>query len=93
MKFETCVNIRQLPFDFYLYEYNILIEYQGEQHFVPKSKNRMFGASNPMAGYNKIKVNDEIKSKWCIDNNMKLIEISYKENLNEKMERIINSLH
>jgi hypothetical protein len=93
VKFETCVNVRKLPFDFYLYEYDVLIEYQGEQHFAPKSKNRMFGASNPIEEYNKIKINDEIKSKWCIDNNMKLIEISYKEDLNEKMEQIINSLH
>ncbi len=59
----------------------------------PKSKNRMFGSSNPIEEYNKIKINDEIKSKWCIDNNMKLIEISYKEDLNKKMEQIINSLH
>ena len=27
-----------LPFDFYLPEYNICIEYDGIQHFIPKEK-------------------------------------------------------
>lgn len=33
--FEDCKNKKQLPFDFYLPEYNICIEYDGEQHFRP----------------------------------------------------------
>lgn len=78
-KFDTCKNIRELPFDFYLYDKNILIEYQGEQHFPPKSKNRMFGASNAKKQYELIIFRDKIKLDWCFKNNKKLIIISYKD--------------
>ena len=59
-------------------EYDILIEFQGEQHFEPKTKNRMFGSENAYEEYLKIKANDEIKLKWCGYNNKKLILIHYK---------------
>lgn len=78
-KFETCKNIRPLPFDFYLQDYDILIEFQGEHHFEPKTKNRMFGANNPYQEYLKIKHNDDIKSRWCEENGKKLILINYKD--------------
>ena len=31
--FEDCFNIHPLRFDFYLHDYNILVEYDGIQHF------------------------------------------------------------
>lgn len=34
-KFKKCKYKRQLPFDFYLPDSNICIEYDGEQHFIP----------------------------------------------------------
>ncbi len=79
VKFDTCKNIRELPFDFYLCNRDILIEYQGEQHFPPKSKNRMFGASNANKQYELIAFRDKIKLNWCLKNNKKLIVISYKD--------------
>lgn len=87
-KFETCKNIRPLPFDFYLQDYDILIEFQGEHHFEPKTKNRMFGANNPYEEYLKIKHNDDIKSRWCEENDKKLILINYKD-IN-KLEKILD---
>jgi hypothetical protein len=33
--FESCRNIYLLPFDFYIEEKNILIEYDGSQHYRP----------------------------------------------------------
>ena len=32
-KFDDCRDVLLLPFDFYLYDYNLIIEYDGEQHF------------------------------------------------------------
>ena len=32
-RFKDCKNIKPLPFDFYLPEKNICIEYDGEHHF------------------------------------------------------------
>ena len=73
MKFDDCKNKRKLPFDFYLFNNNICIEYDGEQHF--KSKSNFGGDEN----FNKIKINDGIKTKYCLDNNIDLIRISYIE--------------
>ena len=58
-------------FDFYLTDYDIAIEYQGEQHFCDNGFAR--------EGLDKIKERDEDKRKYCHDNNIILIEISYKD--------------
>lgn len=72
-KFLNCRNIKPLPFDFYLPNHNICIEYQGEQHYTNKS---FFGSENQLTY---IKKNDEIKLIYCSTNNLKLFTISYKQ--------------
>ena len=71
-KYDTCVSPKgfKLPFDFYLPEYNILIEYDGEHHF-----KRAFGQSEEKLILQK--QYDEIKNQWCKENNVKLIRIPY----------------
>ncbi|MDR0675740.1 MAG: hypothetical protein LBF97_01715 [Elusimicrobiota bacterium] len=75
-KFEDCKNKRKLPFDFYLPEHNMCIEYQGIQHYKPK-----FGLDE----FNKTILRDKIKKEYCEKNNIKLIEIRYNENIKEKL--------
>ena len=59
-------------FDFYLPDYNTIIEYDGEQHFISKNK----GWSNDIQlAY--IQSHDNFKNQWCYKNNIKLIRISY----------------
>lgn len=72
-KFKECKNIKELPFDFYLPEHKICIEYDGELHF---RSVELFGGLNLL---NRIKENDTIKDNWCINNEIKLIRISYKQ--------------
>jgi very-short-patch-repair endonuclease len=74
-KFDDCRNINKLPFDFYLPDLNICIEYDGEQHF---NSINYFGGNER---YEFIKINDSIKNKYCIDNEIKLIRISYKDSI------------
>ena len=77
--FKDCKGIKQqLPFDFYLSNYNILIEYDGLQHFEPVNFN---GCSDEKAleTHIAIKRTDEIKNNYCLANNINLIRISYKE--------------
>lgn len=62
-----------LPFDFYLPDYNICVEYDGKQHFQPVSR---FGS---LEGLNYIKHHDQIKTLYCKENNIKLIRIPYTE--------------
>ena len=75
-KFEDCKGLnkvicRRLPFDFYLPKYNTIIEYDGKQHYEPID---IFGGDE---GYERIKLYDEIKNKYCEDNGIKMIRIPY----------------
>jgi len=70
-RFYDCCNKIPLPFDFYLPEYNICIEYDGIQHFEP------IKYWDGDKGFLYIKNNDKIKNKYCKNNNIKLIRIKY----------------
>ena len=78
-KFFDCKNIRVLPFDFYLPEYNTCIEYDGEQHFKIK---KHWGGIDALFG---IQHRDKIKTKYCYDNNIKLLRIPYNTNIIDKL--------
>lgn len=68
--FYECRNINPLPFDFFLHDYNVCIEYDGVQHSA-KSKHESFYYSKD------IKVNDEIKNKYCSTNDITLLRIPH----------------
>ena len=71
-KFENCIyNNRHLPFDIYLTELNILIEFDGIQHFKPID---IFGGEER---FKRCKENDNYKNEFAKNNNIKLIRISY----------------
>ena len=70
-KFDDCKNALPLPFDFYLPNYNICIEYDGEQHYRPIE---YFGGEEKFVSQ---KQNDNIKNDYCRDNNIKLLRIPY----------------
>ena len=78
--FNDCRNINTLPFDFYLPDYNICIEYDGKQHFAEDDKRSIYYSSDT-------KTNDNIKNKYCLDNNINLIRIPYNEF--NKVEKIL----
>lgn len=87
IKFEeqkTFDGLNKMKYDFYLPNNNILIEYDGEQHFKPIKK---FGG---VIEFDKTKNRDEIKNKFAIENEMKLIRIPY---INFKeMNKILTSI-
>lgn len=80
--FDSCRNKHTLPFDFFLPEKNILIEFDGEQHFKPK-----FNESKE--SFERQKMNDEIKNYFAEANGFKLIRIPYWNF--EKIEEIIKT--
>lgn len=70
--FEGCKGkFRKLLFDFYLPEYNMLIEYDGRQHFEAFD---FFGGNK---GLQRVKLYDKIKNEYAEKNNIKLIRIKY----------------
>lgn len=68
---KACKDKRMLPFDFYLPDKNILIEYDGIQHYEVVN---YFGGSDE---FESIKKRDNIKTAWAKNNNIKLIRIPY----------------
>ena len=84
--FELCKNKKYLPFDFYLPEQNLLIEYDGLQHF--KSINYWGGD----AGFNLRQNNDNIKNNFAKNNNIGLLRIKYNKinNINQILCKTIN---
>ena len=86
-KFDDCKNKFKLPFDFAIIKYkkvSSLIEFDGRQHFEPID---MWGG---LDNYNKIKINDDIKNRYCLDNNIELIRIPHWDY--ENIESIISHL-
>lgn len=75
------INEGLLRFDFcvYLNDKILLVEYDGEQHFKPK-----FGEFEFMRTVN----NDNIKNKYCLENNIELLRIPYTEF--ENIEKILS---
>lgn len=89
-KFHDCVNpisLRKLPFDFYLPEKNILIEFDGEQHYKMKTFGCTIDEKNNK-NFKRTQENDKIKNNYAIKNKINLLRISYLE-LNN-IENILN---
>lgn len=70
---KRCFFKRKLPFDFFLPEKNILIEFQGPQH-----DKRFSWFHKTEADFEKQLLKDELKRKFCIDYGFFEIEIPYK---------------
>ena len=74
-----------LRFDFYLPKYNLLIEYQGEQHFI----------NNPWYNKKSQKItlkHDKIKKEYCKKHGIKLLEINYTDydNISSILKKELN---
>lgn len=81
-KFKECKNKRELPFDFYLPDYNICIEVDGEQHFY----NTLYRNEKD---FEQRKINDNIKDNYCLFNNIQLIRLKYNIIRNNKYKEIL----
>lgn len=82
--FDDCRNKRKLKFDFYIPSLNTCIEYNGIQHYKPV---KHFGGEE---NFKITKKRDNIKIKYCEDNNINLIHIKYNEDIISKINEIIN---
>jgi hypothetical protein len=78
------INKSRHYFDFYLPEYNLIIEYDGKQHFDPI---KYFGGVNT---FKKIQKRDAIKNKYCEDNRIKLARVPYTcNNIDDTLAELI----
>ena len=80
--FSNCKDRRLLPFDLYLDDFNVLIEYDGEHHYkmIPRGLKTQFELKED---FELVKKHDSIKNKYCKENKIPLIRIPYweKENM------------
>lgn len=77
-QFENCQDKRILLFDAYLCDYNVAIEYQGEQHYYPVK----YSSETMEEAVKKLKYtqkHDKIKADFCKENNISLIYVPYWE--------------
>lgn len=77
--FHECRDKNALPFDFYIPEYNTLIEYQGEQHYKIIQRGSM-SEDDALENLALIQKHDKIKRDYCKINKINYIEIPYWEN-------------
>lgn len=85
-KFKDCSYKRELPFDFYLYDKKICIEYDGKQHFGPVE---YFGGEEK---YKLQILRDNIKNEYCKENGIKIFRISYNDNIEEKLIELFDEI-
>lgn len=81
-RFTDCRDKKPLPFDFYLPDYNLCIEFQGEQHYRP---------INYFGGLNKFNIQvkrDKIKYEYCQNKQINLIVIKYDDNVIDKLNEV-----
>ena len=82
-KFTGCIYKTELPFDFYLIDYNMCIEYDGIQH---SECIEYFGGEE---AFELRKKKDKIKNEYCKDNNIRLERITYSDNIDYRLDIII----
>lgn len=85
-RFTDCRYKKTLPFDFYLPDHNICIEYDGEQHFefveyLHRTKDEFI----------ECQLRDKIKNNYCFVNKIRLIRIRYNQNINDILSEIFNT--
>ena len=74
-RFSDCRDKKSLPFDFYLPEYNSVIEYNGIQHYIA---NECFGGEDALSYTQR---HDRIKEGYCKTNNIGYLCIPYFKNV------------
>lgn len=70
-RIDSCKNVNPLPFDFYVVKNNLLIEFQGVQHYKIIKK---FGGEE---AFKQRQSHDKIKREFALSNGYNFLEITY----------------
>lgn len=87
-KFENCKDKYVLPFDFYIPNYNLCVEFDGIQHFEVTD----FAGEGETIAKEKFEYtqkHDSIKNKYCENNDIKLLRIPYFKNIEEELNNFL----
>ena len=83
-----CRDILPLPFDFYLQDYNCLVEIDGEGHYHPCNFNQIDNKKS-LETFLTTKKHDEVKNSFCKKNHIPLLRISYIDIKNNNYKHIL----
>lgn len=85
-EFDNCRNKYKLPFDFYLPNTNICIEFDGSLHYIPWNK-----GERSIHKFEMTQRNDKIKDEYCYNNNIRLIRIPYwnQDKINDILTKLL----
>lgn len=86
-RFGDCIDVKPLPFDFYLPEYNTVIEFQGEQHF------RQIDWFGDYAAFETRQQHDIIKKEYCISKGITFVEVFFNESADEIKSKITSIIY
>lgn len=84
--FEGCKDKNLLRYDFYVENHNLLIEYDGAQHFFPVDH---WGGQEALEN---VQRRDKIKDQYAQDKDIRLLRIRYDECVEDKLVEFLNSL-
>ena len=90
-RFPDCIDVQELPFDFYLPEFNACIEVDGEGHYKPV---QFRGASlaKTKHSFKQTQRHDKMKDEYCLVNKIKLVRIPYWDLQNENYKEILANI-
>lgn len=77
-RFDDCRDKHALPFDFYLPQYNLCIEVDGEGHYSPRfHASHTFNVEKQKRLFQQTKRHDAIKTQYCKKHGIKLLRLKY----------------
>lgn len=92
IKFQQEVKIKNFnpfkPFDFYVCDFDLYIEYDGKQHFMP---HHLSGKNQ--TNFIKQQERDKKRNEWCAQNGIKLEIITYLEDIPTRLAEIFHKVH
>ena len=84
-RFDDCKYKYTLPFDFYIPKYNLCIEFDGIQHYVPTDFSSKMTNLQKLENLKLVQLRDKIKTDYCKSHNINLLRIKYDEDVEEKL--------
>lgn len=89
--FSNCKHYKLLRFDFYLPNYNAVIEYDGKQHYYPVNfAKRDYKYS--IEQFELLKKRDSIKNTYCRRYKIPILRIRYDEDIKESLDVFLTKL-
>jgi very-short-patch-repair endonuclease len=84
-RFDNCRSARPLPFDFFLPNYNMCIEYDGELHFKNVVENGACINKHYFTkkDWHQQAKHDAIKTQFCLKKGIRLLRIAYTQDVEE----------